>query len=197
MPPTPRKTSKRPMLLAALAVVAAAVVGILVANALSGGGNSRADTNGQNPPVQPSLTTDNQPTEVSTAPTSTKKTTTTTTTTTTVTTTTPDGPSPTDLVHAVQGYYQLLPDNSAEAFQHLTPNMQQASGGADSYRQFWAGVDEVKATKVTAAGKDKVSAVVTYKDKAGNTTKEADVFTLVVQDGQLLIDSQSKQSLPD
>jgi len=39
--------------------------------------------------------------------------------------------------------------------------------------------------------------VITYKNKDGSTSKEADVFTLVQQDGTLLIDSQSKQPLPN
>ena len=199
MPPAARKSNgKRPMVLAALAVVAAAVVGILVASALSNSG-SRADTN-QNTGLPPTQTVDNTPQQVSTAPTATQKTTsstTTTTTTTTATTTTPDGPSQADLVHAIQGYFELLPDNSSEAFQHLTPNMQSASGGPDGYRTFWASVDDVKATKVTASGKNKVSALVTYKNKDGSTSKEADVFTLVQQDNALLIDSQSRQPLPN
>jgi hypothetical protein len=196
MPPTPRKASKRPMLLAALAVVAAAVVGILVANALSNGNKGQADTNSQNLPAV-TQTTDTQPTQLSTTPSSTRKTTSSTTSTTTDTTTTTDGPSTTDLVHAVQGYYQLLPANSAEAFQHLTPNMQEASGGADAFRQYWDTIADVKATKVNAINKNQVGAVITYKDKNGATSKEADVFTLVQQDGTLYIDSQSKQPLPN
>ena len=198
VPPAPRKSSKRPMVLAALAVVAAAVVGILIANALASGSGSRADANTPTSAPPASLTDANTQPQIPTAASSTQKTTTTTTTTSsTTTTTTPDGPSPADLVHAVQGYYQLLPDETAEAFQHLSSNMQNSSGGADSYRAFWANVDEVKATKVQAAGQNKVSAVITYKLKDGTTSKEADVFTLVQQDSTLLIDAQSTQKLPD
>jgi serine/threonine protein kinase len=196
-PAAARKSSKRPIVLAALAVVAAAVVGILVASALANSGSRAAgDTNIATPPT---LTVDNTQTQATTAPSTTQKTTSSTTpstTTTTATTTTTDGPSSSDLVHFVQGYFELLPDNTSEAFQHLTPNMQANSGGADAYRQFWAGVDDVKATKVNSAGKNKVSAVVTYKNKDGSTSREADVFTLVQQDNTLLIDSQSHQPLP-
>jgi len=113
------------------------------------------------------------------------------------TTTTSDAPSPADLVQAVQGYFQLLPGNSDEAFQRLTSDMQQTSGGPTGYKQYWDGVDQVKATKVQAVGKNKVSAVVTYKKKDGSTSKEADVFTLVQQGNTLLIDAQSSQQLPN
>ena len=191
MPPTPRKSSKRPMLLAVLAVVAAAVVGILIANAIANS-SSRADTTTQTQTNPPTVTIDSTQPQVPTVGTSTHPTTRSTTTTesTTTTTTTPDGPAPADLVHAVQGYFQLLPDTTDEAFQRLSPNMQQSQGGPDAYRQFWSGIVEVKATKVTAVGNDKVVAVVTYKKKDGTTAKETDVFTLVQQDATLLIDSQ-------
>jgi serine/threonine protein kinase len=197
MPPTPRRNGKRPMVLAALAVVAAAVVGILVASALSSNNNSRADT-GQSSLTPPTQTVDDTQPQVTTQSTTPKRTTSTTTTTTTTTSTsdTPTGPSPSDLVHAVQGYFQLLPDNTDEAFQRLTQNMQAASGGPDGYRQWWATVNEVKASKVTPVGNNKVSAVVTYKKKDGTTSREADVFTLVQQDNTLLIDSASSQQLP-
>jgi hypothetical protein len=185
------------MVLAALAVVAAAVVGILVASALSSNNNSRADT-GQSSLTPPTQTVDDTQPQVTTQATTPKRTTSTTTTTTTTTSTsdTPTGPSPSDLVHAVQGYFQLLPDNTDEAFQRLTQNMQAASGGPDGYRQWWATVNEVKASKVTPVGNNKVSAVVTYKKKDGTTSREADVFTLVQQDNTLLIDSASSQQLP-
>jgi serine/threonine protein kinase len=196
MPPTPRKSSKRPMLLAALAVVAAAVVGILVANAIANS-NSRAATNTQTQTTAPTATSQSTASQAPVADTTTPTTTTTTTTSSSATTTTTSGPSQADLVKTVQGYFELLPDNTDEAFQRLSPNMQNSAGGADGYRQFWAGIDSVKATKVTAVGKNKVTAVLTYQKKDGSTAKEADVFTLVQQDGGnlLLIDSQQSSPL--
>jgi eukaryotic-like serine/threonine-protein kinase len=192
MPPQQRKRSRKPMIVTALAVVAAAVVGIWIASALSNSNKSRADTGGQSGYTPPAVTSQPQLTTRNNAVAPTKGTTPTTTT----TTTTSSGPSNSDLVQAVSGYFALLPGNTDEAFNRLSQNMQNTSGGADGYQQFWSTVTDVKATRVQVVGKNKVAALVTYKKKDGTTSREADTFTLVRQNGELLIDSKTQTQNP-
>jgi cytoskeletal protein RodZ len=175
----------RSIVLTVLAIVAAALVGILVASLLSGGNdtnNGEAQDPGTSSEVVPTSKT----------PTSTSETTTTTTTITT--TTTPDAPAaPTNAEYesAVREYYSLLPGNVSAAWQRMTPNAQQMGGGEQSYQSFWGEVASVAVTSATAQGAS-VATGLTFSMKDGRTSNENYVVTLTGQSGQLMIDSFQK-----
>jgi eukaryotic-like serine/threonine-protein kinase len=187
--PPPARTGRdvRSIIYTVLAIVAAALVGILVASLLSNGRNhaqarQSADTGQNAAPV------------TTTAAASATTTTTTTTAPTTTTTAPPASPTthtPADLENAVRQYYALLPANPAAAWALLTDRAQKKSGSPESYAQFWAGIASVQV--ITARGEEnRVAAVLQFVTKDGRQSTEAYVFTLVDQNGQLLIDNFSQ-----
>ncbi|AHI01492.1 serine/threonine-protein kinase [Kutzneria albida] len=192
-PEPPKPKSHKPMVLAGLAVVAAAAVGILLASMLTPNGSkangesSPPSSTSTSPSVEQTTAAPNKPPKTTAAPT--------TTTTTEPTTTTAEAPSSEDLEQAVSSYYGLLPQGTDQAFAMLTPKMQSSSGGAAGYKAFWSSVTSVKASKVKATSKNKVTTTVTYV-KGGKTSAERVTLTLVNKDGQLLIDSSTAQQLP-
>jgi eukaryotic-like serine/threonine-protein kinase len=170
----------RSVLLTVLAIVAAVLVGILVSTLItSGDGDGGEAQEGTTAPVE---TGSPQPTGEPTT-----EETTTSTTTTTTTTTTPPAPTPADYENAVREYYGLLPGNPEEAWHRLTPNAQGQSGSYESYAGFWNSVQAVEVQAAQAQG-NQVAATLRFVTDDGTST-ESYSFTLVEQDGQLLIDS--------
>jgi len=190
----PQKSSKKSMVVAGLAIVAAAAVGILLANALTSPPNAQngAQTTGPTQPANPPVASSAPSTTTATR---TASSTTSSTTTSTSASTTSTTASQADLVNAITGYYGLLPDNTDEAFQRLSPAGQTRAGGAATYRQFWAGIAQVSTSQVRATGRNQVTAVVSYVRKDGTTARESDTFTLVQSGNLLLIDSWQQQQL--
>jgi len=163
-----------------LAIVAAALIGILVASLLSSG---KGDNNGQ---ANTSSTTSLETTTTTPAPT-----TTTTTTVVTTTTTTPAGPTPAAYEQAVRDYYGLLPGNIAAAWSRMTPAGQQMSGGAEAYQAFWSGISSVTVLSAVASG-TQVATALSFVRTDSTTSNESYVINLVDQNGQLMIDTFQK-----
>jgi hypothetical protein len=168
-----------------LAIVAAALVGILVASLLSNGRqNSQSEQNSgqtQNP----------APTSTTTAAPSTTTTTAAPTTTTTPPSSPPSAHTPADFENAVRQYYALLPANPTAAWALLTPRAQQKSGNPgtfETYAQFWAGISSVQVLTARAE-ENRVAAVLRFVTADGKESTEAYVFMLIDQNGQLLIDN--------
>jgi tRNA A-37 threonylcarbamoyl transferase component Bud32 len=128
------------------------------------------------------------------APTSANKTTTTTAATTTTTTTTAAPPPDvaTQLADAITGYYSLMPNDTADGWNHMTADYQQNhAGGMAGYQSFWNGVASVQVTDVSATPPGTVVATITYHKKDGTTQVERTTFGLVQQDGMWKIASSS------
>jgi serine/threonine protein kinase len=167
MPPPARSDNRvRSIVLTVLAIVAAALVGILVASLLSAGGSD----NGQ---AQPDETAQGTPVG-DTLPT-------------TTTTTEPAGPTDADYETAVRDYYGLLPANVEAAWALMTPNAQAEGGGGRSYQRFWKGVQSVEVLSTSVNG-DQVTATLRFVTKKNRTSTEDYTLSFVDQDGQLMID---------
>jgi hypothetical protein len=194
----PGRSRKRSWLIGALAVAAAAVIGILLAGAFF---NSKPPANA----TSQSISTTTVPTTSSQATTSTtttaKKTTTTETPTTTPpTTTTTSAPSQfsvQDMKNFIINYYAAAPTSPDTTYSTmLTSNMQSASGGLATYKRYWTAFDSAAVTNVAQTG-NAFRVKVTYTWKNGQQGTEVTDLTLVSQGGQLLIDKEHKiQSLP-
>ena len=175
----------RSILLTVLAIVAAALVGILVANLLSSGNddnNSQAPTNQTTKESVTQTTSDTPSAETSTS-TSTK-----TTDPTTTTTDQPAGPTAADYEQAVRDYYALLPGNPDAAWPKMTAKAQGMSGGESGYRDFWNGIATVTVLSATAQGSN-VASQLQFVKKDGATSTENYVLMFVQQGDQLLIDN--------
>jgi serine/threonine protein kinase len=175
-PPASKDSRVRSIVLTVLAIVAAALVGILVASLLSAGGGGNDDG-----AAQPNDTTQSTPvgdTLPTTVPTST---------TTSATTEEPAGPTDADYETAARDYYGLLPADVAAAWALMTPNAQAKGGGARSYQRFWKGVSSVEVLSTTVSG-NQVTATLRFVTKKNRTSTEDYTLTFVEQDGQLLID---------
>jgi serine/threonine protein kinase len=178
--PTPRQTGGRPrnrpgsrpggrsggrarsVVLTVLAIVAAMLVGILVATLVS----AKGDDNGQG---QKQTSQQQAPPASATEPTS-------------------EEPSPEEYEQAVRDYYDLLPDNTDDAFDLLTGAAKRKSGGKKTYERFWNTIDSVQVTDTSSEG-NRVAAELVYETKGGATSRETSSFAIVERDGQFLIDN--------
>jgi eukaryotic-like serine/threonine-protein kinase len=102
-------------------------------------------------------------------------------------------PTAAQLKDALTNYYSVVPGNLDEGWSLLTPRFRH--GGTvrsrDSYDSFWSGISSVSVSDVTADPPSTVSALVTYNEKNGHTSREHNTFTFVRgEDGVLRIDSQ-------
>jgi hypothetical protein len=172
----------RSILLTVLAVVAAALVGILVASLLSSGND---DNDGQKA-SSPSTSSQQQPATATAT-----STTTTETTTTTTTTEAPAQPNPGELENAVRTYYSLLPADKDGAWVRMTAAAQEQGGGRAAYDSFWGGIAAVQVTSAAASGSE-VAAALHFTKTDGSVSDEAYLLQLIDQDGQILINSFQK-----
>jgi serine/threonine protein kinase len=102
----------------------------------------------------------------------------------------PAGRSPSEQIAAVRDYYNLLPDNTGEAWDRLTTGYQAQAGGRGNYEQFWHGFQSVTTNNERFSG-GVVLAELTYTRDDGSQSSETRSFTLVRRDGILKIaDSQ-------
>ncbi|MGQ0837594.1 protein kinase domain-containing protein [Actinokineospora sp.] len=171
--PPPAKRDTRSIVLTVLAIVAAALVGILVASLLNGNRDSRAGGS--------------QSTSSRAAPTTAPKTSTKPTTS-APTTTTVAKPSAADYITAVREYYALLPGDTDAAWDRLTDRARRKSKGLDGYKRFYERMSSVELFNVRAEG-DRVAADVRFTLKDGKISTEPYSFALVEQDDQLKIDN--------
>jgi hypothetical protein len=100
------------------------------------------------------------------------------------------GSSAQQLDAAIEDYYQLLPNDTSDAWPRLTPSYQSGTaGGRGGYDNFWSQFSSVSATDVSADPPHTVVATITYTRSNGNTTTERTSFGLVRQNGELKINS--------
>lgn len=125
--------------------------------------------------------------------TSSEPTTTTTTTTSSAPATTTTPPAlPTTADQALADYYRLVPGNLEVAYSRLTDKFKAAKASSfAAYRDFWDDYSSVQTSNVTMVGENTVSATITYVSPGGGTQQEQNVYTLVRQGDQWLIDTQA------
>ena len=186
----PEHKPDRRRLVAVLLVVAVLVIGgVATAVSLLQGPDAPTANNTSKSTSPPATTATSAKTSL--APNA-NKTTTTQPTTTTITTTSTAVDVSTQLVNAITGYYQLMPDNLSQAWHLMTTDYQTAhAGGYDGYQAFWQQYTKVTATDVVATLPSTVVATITYTDKSGNTKQERTQFGMVQQDGTWKINSSS------
>jgi serine/threonine protein kinase len=171
-----RNRTVRSVILTVLAIVAAALVGILVASLL---GNGRHNSQ----PRAAGATTNPTPAQSSARPAGAAPSSTSPAATSTA------GRSGADLENAVRQYYALLPANPNASWELLTDKAQRRSRSQEAYNRFWAGIRSVQVVSARAVEGNRVGAVLRYVTVAGRETTETSAFALVEQDGNLLIDN--------
>lgn len=178
----------------AIAVCAAILIGVLVANAISSGASSQ-----DQPEPAPVPTSSSAPQPTTAAPTTTSSPPTTSTTTTTSTTSSSPAPTTTrpkvtkkELENTVRRYFQLVPDHLNRSWQLLGPGMK-ANTGREDYERFWKSIKDVKIVGgPRAISRDKVSLTLRYVTEDGDKSIESQVLGMIVKDGKPLINSQSR-----
>ncbi|ASU80065.1 serine/threonine protein kinase [Actinopolyspora erythraea] len=182
----------------AVAVLAAILLGILAANAVSGsdGGSStssgalaaasataldgtaeeRGDASASSGPTRP---------ESSTAPTAPRP-----------STEPPErdsGPEPVgdeELVATVRDYFATVTEDTDEAWEMLGPELR--SVGQDTYEDFWDSIEDVRIVSgPRVIGDDQVEAVLRYQKEDGGSSTERHVFGMIVEDGRALVNTDS------
>jgi hypothetical protein len=97
----------------------------------------------------------------------------------------------TSQVQAIEAYYGLLPDNTAAAWNLLTPAYQQGqAGGRSNYDNFWSSFRSVEVSNVRMQG-DQVLADLRYTSNNGTVSTETRSFQLVREGGVLKIAQSS------
>ncbi|MPZ84768.1 MAG: protein kinase [Actinophytocola sp.] len=176
-PPAARRPADgsraRSIVLTVLAIVAAMLVGILVASLLSAGNDNdggqaeqTATQQEQPPPQTGSETTTEATTESSES----------------------SEPTGEDYEQAVRDYYALLPGDPDQAWQLLTKRAQSKSKGKRGYDNFWATIASVDVLDTKAEG-NRVVATLRYQSNSGDRSAEATSFAVVQRDGELMIDN--------
>ncbi|WP_436492311.1 serine/threonine-protein kinase [Actinokineospora sp. HUAS TT18] len=172
------KKDARSIVLTVLAIIGAALVGVLVAYLLTNNNTPKASGTPSN----------------TVAPTTAKKTNTTIrttteepTTTTTTTTTTKAKPTDAEYAQALKSYYGLLPKNPDAAWALLTERGQRKSGGYESFKKFYGAIDKVELLAV--GGKDNHLEGNVRFSKDGRSVTERYTWTLVDDNGTIKIDN--------
>jgi serine/threonine protein kinase len=166
----------------AAAILAAALVGILVASMFTDTGNN-ASADGVTSP--PSSTTEqtmaNQwaPAAATTEP-----------------TTTAGNAGFEQMRTVLATYFGLLPAQPAQAWQLLTPAEQQRNGGLAAYQTVWSQISADHLDLVLPHGSNTVSARVTVVTVAGKSTAVNAVFTFEKSGSQLLISDIAQAGNP-
>jgi eukaryotic-like serine/threonine-protein kinase len=182
----------RKRLLTALAVVLAILLGIIVANFF-------VDTSGDQSsapsiPLPSTSTAAGQP-SVADQPIATETPSWTTAANETSLTTAPPPPTATvkptsaTAVAEVRAYCALLPQQTAQAWQLLSPAEQSLSGGFDAYQQTWSGVSAVQIGAAVPHGASTVVARIRLTDTSGKASDDVYTFKLAVKSGALLINN--------
>jgi hypothetical protein len=178
----------RRRLITAAAIIVAALVGILVANAF-------VDTSGDQPSSAASVGSTPDP-SVANAPLPSAQPTYTTAplTTTQTVAAPPPGPmsgTPTypTMVAVLHTYLAMLPAHATQAFQLLTPAQQARSGGLSGYLATWNTVKSVQPGIAVPHGTNGAAVRVQVTTKQGKSTDDTYQFTFVDQNGSVLIDN--------
>jgi len=173
----PRRRRLLPVLIAVLALLVVGG-GVLI-------GALRANSGEQQDPVVAAPTSSQEPAPTTTTapPTTTSRPPT--------TTTTP--PASGEAVSFVQSYYALLPGDPDSAFALLSSQAQAASGGIDSYRNFYGGLSGVTVQNARETGENQVSATIQFTRRDGSTSSEPYTFRVGTgADGAQIIQSFSR-----
>ncbi|MVA74634.1 protein kinase [Auraticoccus sp. F435] len=102
------------------------------------------------------------------------------------------GPSEQELREAITGYYALMPDRTDDAWPLMTSSYQSDhAGGREAYEDFWAEIERVEASDVTAEPPDRAQATLTYYYEDGGSETEVTAFELVEEEGVLKIAASS------
>jgi hypothetical protein len=173
--------SWRKPVLTAVAIVLAALLGIMVANAFvdtSGDNASAADQGG----LAPGETTPQTVMAGDLGPSA-------------------DAPSTTpaattaparaltfqDMQNTLVTFYSMLPPGTSQAWPLLAPAEQAKAGGMAKFQQDWSQVRAVRVSTVLPHDKDSLLATVTLTGKNGKNTTTAAVYTFVLRSGTALI----------
>jgi serine/threonine protein kinase len=185
------KRDVRKIVFTVLAIVGAALVGVLVASLFTDKTptNASPDTPTSQPAALPPVTVYSTPaptTKASTPPP----------TTTSSTTTTPPADGDVDDAGAfISQYYDLLPENPEAAWAQLTPKAQGMSGGRQGFFDFYAQFDDVRVTDVSEGDNGQVRGTVRFKKKNnGGESRDQYQFTVINQGGKLMIDNFQRLS---
>jgi hypothetical protein len=174
-------------LVTAGAIIAAAVIGILVANAF-------VNTNPSSAGPTPSLVAQPSSTDQPTVP----------------VTTTPQVSNQSDqtsetskanqnsgkasnsaMTSLLQTYYTLLPNKPAQAWQLLSTSAQQANGNYSTYQRSWQSIAATQVSGISPAGNNSMDAKVTFQRTDGQSATSEIQFTFVQQNGQLKLNNAS------
>jgi serine/threonine protein kinase len=173
----------RKRLLTALAIIVAAVIGILVANAfVDTSGNHAAagqtlvnpTTDQPLPTAPPTFTTDADQAAL---------------TTTQDTTTTQANAqlTPQAMLAVLHTYLGFLPQHPAQAWQLLTPAEQTRSGGFGGYQQTWSAVSQVELGPTVPRGANTILARIKLNPASGPTTDDFYNVQFAARNGTILI----------
>ncbi|MGW6449748.1 protein kinase domain-containing protein [Lentzea sp. NPDC055074] len=153
--------NKKSTVYTALAIVAAAVIGIMFASMISSGGDNGTDNNaGSNTSTQ--QTQDNNPTKQSTPPKSAGK----------------AGqwtsqPTPEDMRGFLNEYFATAPTSPEDAWKFGNANFQASyPGGQSGFQTFWSGVKDAKVVEASEKEGFYWEVVVQYTKKNGDKTTE-------------------------
>ena len=91
----------------------------------------------------------------------------------------------------LQTYYGLLPDNPAQAWQLLSTSAQQANGNYGTYQRSWQNIAATQVSNISPAGNNSMDAKVTFTRPDGPSATSEIQFSFVQQNGQLKLDSAS------
>jgi eukaryotic-like serine/threonine-protein kinase len=195
--PGRRRNRRMPVLLGALAVLAAgAGITVAILTNQAGGAEPGAEP-GSVPVAQPSATSapapapSAGPTSPPAAPTTTAAAPATTTTA-PAPSSSPAEPIDGDPVAFVQGYYGLLPGNTDEAWERLSPEARAESGGRAGFDGFYATIESVSLQNARRTGENTVEGTVVFTRVDGTTTNEPYRFVLGTdEDGRTIVESFS------
>ncbi|MEV0678445.1 serine/threonine-protein kinase [Actinosynnema sp. NPDC050436] len=164
--------SRRSTVFTALAIAAAAVVGILLASMLSRGeaGNQAGPTTTVTQPAaggEPSTTTTKKtaapPPKITTDPT------------------------PDQQEQAIRDYFALMPSNVEDGFNRLTAEMKSGNGGFEGYKGWWSQVKAVELTNVRINEPYAYEIEVAYHMKDSSVSRERKLIVLKWENQGLFI----------
>jgi hypothetical protein len=179
----------RKRLLTAVAIIVAALVGILVANTFvdtSGNNDSAAVPLGDTSTPDPSVVNAPLPTAQPTFTTEAQASVTTTDAPPAPLNGTPTVPAMLAVLHT---YCSLLPQQTGQAFGLLTANEQARSGGLAGFQQTWSGVKDIRLGGAVPHGSSSILARIRISPNKGKSTDDAYNFQFVEQNGTVLIDN--------
>ncbi|MEO6088400.1 MAG: serine/threonine-protein kinase [Umezawaea sp.] len=178
---------QRSTIITALAIVAAAVVGIMLASFLSNGDNDAGNTAGPgssataSTPQNPTGSKDDSPEAGGGAKQPPKV-------------SDPAGPDQNMQKQMVQDYYELAPKDPDASFQWLLPAMQTQSGGLSVYKGFWTTIKKVEIEKITLNENLAYEVSLKYTKKDNSVVKEHKLLVLSWLGSEVLF--QREQVLP-